>query len=266
MTKIRRYLFITLALAAPFYYLIIHAGTLAAGKGYYVSFLMWAPGIAALISCLIFQGNLKGLGWKPGKIKYSLFAYCFPLIAGLVVYSFAWLTNIGRFSTEIFLQQIPSSSLTKSLFYMATVGVFYSILTAFGEELGWRGYLAPKLVGIFGYSKAVLISSVIWLCYHLPLILFSDYHSSTPVYYAFIMFSLSIIGVSFIVTWLRLKSDSVWPPVLFHASHNLFIGHVFDPLTVDTPKTEYFTTEFGLGLAVVYLACAFWFWSKRTEI
>jgi hypothetical protein len=42
----------------------------------------------------------------------------------------------------------------------------------------------------------------------------------------------------------------VWTAVIFHASHNLFLQEVFDPLTVDKGKTQYWTTEFGLGITL----------------
>jgi membrane protease YdiL (CAAX protease family) len=33
---------------------------------------------------------------------------------------------------------------------------------AFGEELGWRGLLAPNLAGIMGYTKASLVGGAVW--------------------------------------------------------------------------------------------------------
>jgi hypothetical protein len=72
-------------------------------------------------------------------------------------------------------------------------------------------------------------------------------------------------ALSFIYTWLRLMSGSIWPGVLLHASHNLFTG-VFDQLTVDRGYTEYVTTEFGAGLAIVYVLVAYWCWSRRGSL
>jgi hypothetical protein len=39
----------------------------------------------------------------------------------------------------------------------------------------------------------------------------------------------------------------------------------FDLLTVDKAKTPYFTTEFGIDVAVVYSLFAFYFWTRRKE-
>lgn len=265
--KIWPFLIITFALASPSYYKIVSTGTLSIDNGQWISVLMWAPGIAALVTCLFFKGNLKGLGWYPGNIKYLFIGYFIPVIAGFVVYSVLWLTGIGKFSSITFVNQLSTSSFIYALLYMSTVGVFwYSGMTALGEELGWRGFLAPQLMSIAGYTKTALISAAIWSFYHYPILLFSDYHSTAPIWYAFIMFTINIIAISFVAVWLRIKSASVWPSVLFHASHNLFVGHVYETLTIDTSATEYFSTEFGAGLALIYSICACYFWKNRTNL
>jgi membrane protease YdiL (CAAX protease family) len=69
-----------------------------------------------------------------------------------------------------------------------------------------------------------------------------------------------VVGVSFAFAWLRLASGSIWPAVLLHAVHNKFIQGVLDVITVDTGKTQYFTTEFGLGLAITGLIVGLVFW------
>ena len=73
--KILIFLLLTFALSSIFYYLIISSGSI---HGYSMG-LMWCPGVAALITQLIFQHNLRGMGWKPGKFKYLLASYAVPL-------------------------------------------------------------------------------------------------------------------------------------------------------------------------------------------
>jgi membrane protease YdiL (CAAX protease family) len=59
-----------------------------------------------------------------------------------------------------------------------------------------------------------------------------------------------IVGTNFIYTWFRIRSGSLWTGLLLHSSHNLYIQHVFDPLTVNTGKTEYIIGEFGAAFAI----------------
>ena len=75
-----------------------------------------------------------------------------------------------------------------------------------------------------------------------------------------------IVADSFIFAWLRLKSGSLWTAAVLHASHNLFIQTVFDNLMRDTGKTLWYTTEFGIALAIVTVLFAFYFWTRRSEV
>ena len=53
------------------------------------------------------------------------------------------------------------------------------------------------------------------------------------------------------MNWIRLKSDSIWTAVIFHASHNIFIQEIFPVLTRETEISGKITGEFGIGIALV---------------
>jgi membrane protease YdiL (CAAX protease family) len=36
-------------------------------------------------------------------------------------------------------------------------------------------------------------------------------------------FTFVAVAISFAQAWLRLKTDSLWPPIFLHASHNLWM-------------------------------------------
>lgn len=65
---------------------------------------------------------------------------------------------------------------------------------------------------------------------------------------------------------MRIKSGSVWAAVFFHTGQNLFIQGFFDPVTENTGITNYITTEFGIGLAIMYSLAAYIFWKKRSFV
>jgi len=263
--KVWTYLGLTALLCTPFYYVIISQGTLAAGGGLCVLGLMWSPGVSALLTRLVLQRNLRGIGWGWGKTRYQAASYFIPVVAGIAVYSLVWVTGIGGFSPES-LTEGTTRSLPLTIGLLATLGVVMSSVSALGEELGWRGLLVPELAKLTNYTQVSFISAAIWAVYHYPVLLFADYSSAAPTWYAFLIFTLSIVGISFIINWLRLKSGSVWTGVLLHASHNLFVQNVFDRLTTNTGHTQYITTEFGAGLAVLYLAGGYWCWRQRGSL
>ncbi|HEX7556722.1 MAG TPA: type II CAAX endopeptidase family protein [Leptolinea sp.] len=274
--KIATFLGITLAISAIFYYLIISAGSLQANGGIYVLLLMWTPGVAAMITQLTYERSLKGLGWKPGKFKYLALAYLIPLGYCLIVYGITWLTGLGNFPSPEFVNNLKISypgltSVTGSILVysaaMATIGFISSILSALGEEIGWRGLLVPEMAKVMPFTKVAFLSGLIWAAWHMPLIFFSDYNlPGLPTWYAGLMFLIMVMGISFIFAWLRLKSGSLWTAVILHASHNIFVQAVFTPLTGQKPITPFIIDEFGCGLAIVAIGLAILFWRKRKDL
>ena len=90
----------------------------------------------------------------------------------------------------------------------------------FGEELGWRGYLLPKLTKGLSKFSATIITGLIWGIWHIPIILSGyNYGGEHPLLgsLAMIVFCV-IIGV--FSAFLFYKVKSIWVPVIFHASIN----------------------------------------------
>ncbi|HKH44540.1 MAG TPA: CPBP family intramembrane glutamic endopeptidase [Thermoanaerobaculia bacterium] len=262
------FLILTYALSSIFYVQIASSGKM---KMLPVLGLMWCPGVAALITRLVTQRNLRGIGWGWGKTRWQVLGYLLPPLMALVVYGIVWLTGIGGVSGEglvaTFSGQIGRKiPLPAILGLLATVGLLQGAFFALGEELGWRGLLVPELATMTSFTKTALISGAAWSVYHYPLILTSDYTSGAPRWYVLIVFTWMVIASSFVFAWLRLKSGSVWTAVILHASHNLFIQEIFDPLTLDRGITKYVTTEFGIGLTIAYSVAAWICWTKRGEL
>ena len=239
--------------------LIYRVGGLSAGYGIPVFLLMWVPGLAALITSYVYTRSIRELGLGTlGPARYLLIGYFLPVAYLIVVYGVVWLTGLGVLNTEPLTQAAP---LWAVLFQLATSGVAGAVVSAAGEEIGWRGLLAVQVFRLTTFTRTALITGAIWAVWHLPL-LFAGYTSGTPFPYAFACFFVSIIGISFVVTYLRLASKSVWPCVVLHASHNLFIQGLFDPLTADAGYTPYVTTEFGIATAAVVAVVGVIFWRR----
>lgn len=271
--KILVFLGLTTLFSSVFYYLIISGSTLGA----YSFGLMWCPGMAAIITQWIFQRSLKGLGWRPGKLKYLLPGYGLPVLYAGVVYAIVWLTGLGSLQLEEMIRQAaaqnhievssPAAFLIVYILIVATLGLVISALSALGEEIGWRGLLVSELAKETSFTKTALISGGIWTLWHFPVILFSEYHNAgAPLWFGMMCFAVLAVGISFPMAWLRLKSNSMWPAVILHAAHNLFIQAIFTPMTGDTGITPYIIDEFGIGLALAATVVAYIFWRKRGEL
>lgn len=77
---------------------------------------------------------------------------------------------------------------------------------------------------------------------------------------------MSVVSISFVYTWFRLKSNSLWTGVMLHARHNLFVQRFFTPITIATSQSKYFIDEFGAVLPLMSLLLAFYFWTRRHEL
>jgi membrane protease YdiL (CAAX protease family) len=270
------FLLFTFALSSIFYAIIIHIGKLGAGNGMYVVGLMYCPALSALITCRILKRNIADLGWAWGKPRYQLWAYLVPLVYSLVSYLIIWIIGWGAFYNHNLVNDVAASfgwgKLPDSLvilFYFILLGVYgmaRNLSTALGEEIGWRGFLVPEVAKTYSYTKTSLIVGGIWALWHFPILIFADYNSGTPVWYGLTCFTVMVVSISFVFTWFRLKSGSLWTGAILHASHNLFIQRFFTPITADTGHTKYFIDEFGIVLPVICVITAIYFWSRRGEL
>jgi membrane protease YdiL (CAAX protease family) len=268
--KIAVFYGLTLFFSNAFNALVIHAGKLEAGNLLYVTGAMWSPGLAALATKRIFGEPIAQLPWKWGGARYAWLAYLIPLAYTLPVYLITWLTPLGaivgddfvtKTATEFGLAGWPKA-VTLPLFVLltATLGLVGKTSRALGEEIGWRGFLVPELNKVVGFTGVGLISGLMWAIYHVPVLLFADYNNGAPAWYSLTCFTIMVVADSFIMAWLTLRSNSLWPAAIFHGSHNLFIQSIFTPLTRDTGLTKYIIDEFGVGLVVTIAIAALVIW------
>jgi membrane protease YdiL (CAAX protease family) len=257
--QLATFLALTFALSAVFWWLIVAAGSLGAHGGLFVFALMWCPGVSALVTRLIFQHNVRGEGWRWGRdtTRWAAIAYVLPLAYATAAYGLVWLARLGG----VDLGRFRIGILT-----FVVVGSLQSLLSATGEELGWRGFLVPTLARTMSFGRTALVSGAIWAAWHFPLIIFADYNGGTPTWYSVLCFAAMVVSLGVPFAWLRLRSGSVWPTAILHASHNLFVQGFFDRVTVDTGPTRWLTGEFGAALALAIGATAWIFWRARAAV
>jgi uncharacterized protein len=270
-SRIVVFLLIAFGISAIFYALIIACGHVAGADGMYVTGLMWAPATAAILTCRLTGKPLSELGWGWGRWRYNWIAYLLPLAYAGIAYVIVWVSGMGHFGNPSFLAQMskslgwPSASpwliVAGSLLIFGTIGMVSSVATGLGEELGWRGFLTPEMTRAYGFTRGTVLTGMIWTVWHLPIILFADYNSATPVWFSIACFAVMVMALSFAFAWLRLRSGSVWPAAILHGSHNLFIQVWLTPITAPSGRiTPYAIDEFGfmLPLACIVMAVAFW--------
>ncbi|HVS66283.1 MAG TPA: type II CAAX endopeptidase family protein [Thermoanaerobaculia bacterium] len=241
---------LTLGASTVFYVALIRLGSLERdGAALLVMGLMWTPGLVALALQLNFRRTLRGLGWGWGGGRYWVLGYLAPILYAGLTYAVIWASPLGDVEAEAFGR-------LASHWYVIPLGALQGCLFALGEELGWRGFLVPRLAQVLDFDRTSIVSGLVWAVWHVPLILFAGYSGGAPALYSVACFTVMVVGLSYLFAGITLRSGSVWPAMLLHASHNQWIQGFFDQATVDTGPTEYWIGEFGAGLALAAILVA----------
>ena len=160
-----------------------------------VAGVMWAPALATVLTIKFVtrEGfaitNMRLGSWRPYMTTALVIPATFALIYGLT-----WLWGLGHpdwhlthFQSQMAslgadMAQMPPASQLLPLMLLATLVFtpFINGLFGFGEELGWRGYLLPKLMPL-GKVKAYLLVGLAWGLWHAPLILVGFNYPGYPI-------------------------------------------------------------------------------------
>lgn len=170
---------------------------------------------------------LRPFGRVLGMTALAFFGL-FVLVAAayLVGAAFGWmqvdLLGLSGFQMQLSqlpgLDEVPVVLAVIGYLVIMALGSALNVIVAFGEEVGWRGWLLTSLRPL-GTWPALLIVGVIWGLWHAPLILLG-YNFARPdiTGVAFMVGGCIMLGILF--GWLRLRTGSVWPAVAAHAALN----------------------------------------------
>ena len=138
----------------------------------------------------------------------------------------------------------------------ATIFFAFSIFpgSALGEEIGWRGYVLPRLQSRMSALSAALLIAPLWGLWHLPLWLTGEPDRTPNLYTGFLV---SAFALSIIFTWVyNSTGGSLLMIVLLHATVNLPITLVRDDLgpQATVPVLLYFGLLVVAAIVVVIVA------------
>lgn len=199
--------------------------------------LMWLPALSSAIAGIVtfreksekltVKNLLAFLNIRKCKIVYILLGILIPLIYLLIPYMIYWKTHPDNFGYT----GVALGLILKDCLPMLIIGIFPNVISAMGEEIGWRGFLLPAVSERIGLNKALIVTGLFWACWHLPLLAFGDYMSGAPIWYKLPAFVLCILPVGIIIGGLTYMSNSIWPAAFLHAAHNNFDQAVFGVIT-----------------------------------
>ena len=244
---------------------------------------MFTPGIAALVVAY-FVWRPRSVPRATGLIPlrpvrrvggYSLVAllilpvigFIAPLLAGAFSVIRLDLTGFSGFREALAEQAppvvgylpesgFPLAALLMGLGFIVVTIFPFTLLTCFGEELGWRGYLLPRLLPL-GVWPALLVSGLVHGLWHSPQ-LFIQFRSGFMGVTGVLVFLAFCLVIGVLLGWLRLASGSVWPAVIAHAANNSFVIMGFLVLShADSPTHSLLYSGGAGGVIGMALIAAF---------
>jgi uncharacterized protein len=176
------------------------------------------PLISAIIVTLIYRrkSGLKELfrkviTWKV-SVRWYFWAVILPVIPQWIgLFLWAQITD-----TELILPTV--TGYLSSWLQITLVSTVYYI----AEELGWRGFMLPRILSMHGWIKSSLLVGIIWSIWHYPLWVTSFWATTgsfTEVSLMAAASSIFAIGVSVMLTWIfKNIRGSILLAMLLHGS------------------------------------------------
>jgi membrane protease YdiL (CAAX protease family) len=236
---------------------------------------MFAPLIANIVTRLVTHEGWSNTLLRPNfrrGWRFYLAAWFLPILAtilGGLIYFLLFRSRFDPSMTSMREMGAIPKDLNAGMFLITQVGIILAVnaplnvlVGSFGEEFGWRAYLLPKLMPL-GSRKAVLLVGVIHAVWHYPFI-FQGWHYGfgywgAPVVGALVYVPF-VLYLNVFLSWVTLRSGSVWPAALGHATINASV-FLMSPFVVGDPHWLIGPLPMGIvgGLAYALLALLIFF-------
>jgi len=238
---------------------------------------MFIPGIGALIYLFKTKDGLKYINWRLGKPLHLIVSLLFPALLTLIGILLFEKTGLGvnhaytidegavhTIDIALFLGS-DDQGLAYFLLNFLITGIGFSIIQgvlAFGEEIGWRGFLQKKLLERNSLFKSLTFLGLLWGFWHFPLIANGFNFPEYPLWGAFLIFPLMTVFVSYLIGWLTLNSKSVWPAVFLHGGINSIMIFLFE---MDFGEHKFYANFAILGIWIIIGCLAYKFIYKKSN-
>ena len=241
LAKKRLILFITLTIViAWLVFLLIPFCGLTYGSGLSIVILasaMFVPALCNILTRLITKEGFQNMLLSPhfkGHGKQYLLVYFGPTALLLLSGAVYFLFFPGEFDPGLTALKAAAASngaagfsafslLMISILQIVIIGPIVNIIPTLGEELGWRGYLLPKLRIFLSDRTALILTGVIWGVWHLPVIVMGHNYGLSYMGYPWLgilAMTLFCVVLGVIEGYMSIKLNSVIPAAMIHSTVN----------------------------------------------
>jgi membrane protease YdiL (CAAX protease family) len=191
------------------------------------------------------------------ELKEKLFSHLRlkPLTIIFSIIIFFCIISVSIFLSTFIGQSLDQFRLVDFSFSIGGVPTLFTlILTAFLEELGWRGYAEDSIATYFSWWKESLISGFLWSVWHLPLFFIIgtyQYNILQENSLFMINFFVSILPLDILFAWVYVKNDrSIFACMFFHFFVNFLQEKI--AITQTTKCVETIVLYIAAGIIVVF--------------
>jgi membrane protease YdiL (CAAX protease family) len=205
---------------------------------------MWAPATAAIVTQkLIWKEPLGDVGLAAPRLGWLAVAWLGPVLLVLLALGLSLALPGISLATGLdgllaaLADTLPASEVAKvqrglARTFLAKPGMlllisFAQVLiagptvnagAAFGEELGWRGFLVRELKSL-GFWRSSFVIGFFWGLWHLPVIVNGYNYPGHPLIGPIMMTLLAIL-LSPLIGYVRLQARSVFAAAVCHGTFN----------------------------------------------
>ena len=173
----------------------------------------WGVPIAALV--VVWASDVPVRDWLGRVLDWRLR----PILFVIALFVPLFITNVQSVVRALgggSISDSPPGSLPIiMLFVLAQTLLFGGV-----EEIGWRGFLQPRVQESLSVLTAGLSIGVLWWVWHLPLFIGHEQYSLEPAFLA--QYTLFVLGASMVFgAFVNVTDGSVLPLMLMHGTVNL---------------------------------------------
>lgn len=253
---------------------------------YLAGLYMLGPAIAAIITRIFFYENkFKDANLSFGRARDYVKFWAIAL--GISILSISIYTLLGSitwdFSGQAFLNQLaeqfalsgqnindlPAGLTPQMMLIIYFIGgltifnILPGIITGFGEEFGWRGFMFPRMYKIKPWI-AFIVGGLIWYAWHVPLVLVIS--QSQDFTLAQTVLNISALAMGAICThaffaYAYIKSNNVWVASVTHIT----LDNAARSFSYFVILQNQLTANIGLAIAMLTVVAILYF-SKEWKV
>lgn len=188
-----------------------------------------------------YKEKLKDYGLKINFNGYWVLAWILPFIITIGTILVSLLLKFGtldlsfttfledlrvKMGEEVYQkaqEQLENAGLLLMTLQAIVAGTTINAVFAFGEEMGWRGFLFKELKSL-GFWKSGVLIGIIWGIWHSPLILMGHNFPEHRLIGVFVM-TVACILLGILIQYVRAKTKTVFTAAIMHGVFNAVSGY-----------------------------------------